>query len=233
VTAGITAGALGVAGLCFTPVLGSREGHAHDVQDHGHEAAAGETDSGQAAGGTGHGHGGAGTGVAEPPPTAQQQAAADRLVTDTRAAVARFADIDQAVAAGYRPITPPGERIVHYGNPSYILDREVLNPQRVESLVYARTGRGVVLLGAMYMMPPGEKGPQIGGSLTHWHAHDDLCIDVTQLAQVARQVDGSCPAGSSVQLTPEMLHVWSVEYPGGPFAELTPLAAVQVLLSLH
>jgi hypothetical protein len=224
--------AMAVAGLSFTPIVGVTEGHeshtahgaTHDAATHGaaaHDGAAPDAASG-------HDHGGTDT----TPPTAAQRAAADRLIADTRAAVARFADLNAVVAAGYRPITPTDERIVHYGNRAYMLDRDVLDPQRVESLVYARTSDGMVLLGAMYMMPPGEKGPEIGGSLTHWHVHDDLCIDEARLAQVARLANGSCPPGSSVQVTPEMLHVWSIDYPTGPFGELTPSAEAQVLRTL-
>ena len=40
-------------------------------------------------------------------------------------------------------------------------------------------------------------GPAVGGCLTHWHAH---------------------PNGDGNQ-SPEMLHVWTVDMPGGHFTE--------------
>lgn len=228
----VGAAVLGLAAVAAVPALSTSrgDGHGHDRRAAAAvEAAGGETAAAVTAG---HGHGQSGGGD-EAAPTPAQRAAADALIADTRAAVARFADLDDAVAAGYRPITPTGERIVHYGKPAYMLDGNVLDHQRVESLVYARSSRGPVLLGAMYMMPPGQKGPEVGGSLTRWHAHHDLCIDEAQLAQVARRPDGSCPPGSAVRVTPEMLHVWTVDYPTGPFGELTPLDALQVLLALE
>jgi hypothetical protein len=236
-TAGAASIALGLAAVAVTPVLtGSPGGHGHDRhRDHDRAEAAAESTGAAtpAPPARAHGHDIGDRPPAEAAPTPAQQAAADSLVATPGTAVARFADLDAAVAAGYRPITPPGQRIVHYGHPSYMLDARVLDPHHVESLVYARTSRGPVLLGAMYMMPPGAKGPQVAGSLTHWHAHDDLCIDEAQLAQVARLADGSCPPGSAVRVTPEMLHVWSIDYPTGPFGELTPLDALQVLVALE
>jgi hypothetical protein len=228
---GVSAAVLGLATVAVAPGLHSAPGEGHG---HGRTA---ETAAATATGGPvvdavhGHGEGGGDT-AGESAPNLAQRAAADALVAGTRAALVRFGELDDAVAAGYRPITPENERIVHYGNPAYILDGAVLDHQRVESLVYARTARGPVLLGAMYMAPLGGKGPRVGGPLTQWHIHDDLCIDAARLAQVTRRPDGSCPPGSAVWATPEMLHVWSVDYPTGPFGELTPLHALQVLAAL-
>jgi len=103
---------------------------------------------------------------------------------------------------------------------------------RVESLVYAfPPGHEPLLLGAMYMMEKvGDLGPLIGGSLTHWHAHDDLCIDPVREINVARQPNGSCPPGSAVTVTPEMLHVWVIDYPAGPFGELDAAGAREAIL---
>ncbi|MDP9388426.1 MAG: hypothetical protein M3Q48_11100, partial [Actinomycetota bacterium] len=174
-------------------------------------------------------HGGAEEGS---PVTPEQEATAATLLTETRQALARYADVEAAVADGYRPITPPDDVLVHYGKVPYLLDGRTLDPARVESLVYARTGAGTTLLGGMYMMPPGEPGPQVGGSLTRWHAHDDLCIDMAKVMVVRRNGDGTCPAGSSVTLTPEMLHVWVVDYAGGPFGELDAAHVRQAILAL-
>jgi hypothetical protein len=85
-----------------------------------------------------------------------------------------------------------------------------------------------VLIGAMYMMPRrGEPGPQIGGPLTVWHQHSNLCFDnVTGMAVAfvhsgffdGSDKSGSCPRGSTNKTTPQMLHVWLIDNPGGPFA---------------
>jgi hypothetical protein len=176
----------------------------------------------------GHDHGPAPGG----PLTPAQQAAADKLVADTKAGLARYASLDAAIADGYTELTPPGRPIVHYANHDYMHDGRILDPERVESLVYAfPPGHAPVLLGAMYMMEKaGGPGPLIGGSLTQWHVHDNLCIDPVREINVARQPNGSCPPGSAVIVTPEMLHVWVIDYPTGPFGELDAPGAQAAIL---
>ena len=51
-------------------------------------------------------------------PTAAQQRDAVTLVDRTVAAVAPFKSLAVAKAAGYVPLTPTGQKIVHYINPS-------------------------------------------------------------------------------------------------------------------
>lgn len=220
---------VGVAGGAVSSVPGASThaglAHRHGAADHASAASAAAPSAPAAAGG----HHGAREETAVTP---AQQAAADRLLAETRQALARYADVERAVADRYRPITPPDEVLVHYGKVPYLLDGAILAPGRVESLVYARTGAGTRLLGAMYMMPPGVPGLRVGGNLTRWHAHDDLCVDMAQVMVVRRNADGTCPAGSAVTLTPEMLHVWLVDYPGGPFGELDAAHVRQALLAL-
>ena len=187
--------------------------------EHGHDAVP-EVAAAPVAGATSapaHGHP-----VDTTPPTAAQRAAADRLLTSTRAAlVPRFSLLADAEAAGYRVIHDAGGRLLHYGHPGYMADDRVLDPQRVESLVYVvLPNGGSLLVGGMYMAPRGEPGPRIGGSLTQWHNHTDLCLDGARGLAITPNADGSCPPGSAVGTTGEMLHVWTVDYPNGPFAEL-------------
>lgn len=141
------------------------------------------------------------------PPTPQQQEAADKLAAETKAGVAKYLDPAAAEAEGYQPSSPSWRPVTHYINPAYQRDGEILDPSRPESLVYANTSKGPVLLGAMYLMPePGTLGPRIGGCLTQWHPHS---------------LWG--------QETPEMMHVWTADVPGGPFSELRPRKFVQSL----
>ncbi len=140
-------------------------------------------------------------------PTPQQQEAADRLAADTKVGVAKYVDPSVAEAEGYQPSSPSWRPITHYLNPTYQRDGEILDPSRPESLVYANTSKGPVLLGAMYLMPePSAPGPQIGGCLTQWHAHSLWGWE-----------------------TPEMMHVWTADVSGGPFSELRPRTFVQSL----
>ncbi len=174
----------------------------------------------------GHSHsGGAPTTAA---PTAAQLEAAAKLLQDTRAAVARYADLNAAIAAGYTPMEPPDIQIVHYVNRAYMTDAYVLDPQHIQSLIYFNGKQGPVLIGAMYIMPRrGEDGPQVGGSLTVWHQHSNICFDDITGVAVAflhsglfdnNDKSGACPRGSSATRTPQMLHVWLIDNPDGPFA---------------
>jgi hypothetical protein len=172
--------------------------------------------------------------------TAQELEAASRLLTETRAAVAKYADQSAAIADGYQPGTPPALPIVHFLNGLYLGDGLILQPERVESLIYWNSDRGPVLVGAMYIMPDGMAGPQIGGPLTKWHHHEDLCFEdstgmvVAMTGEGAEVVPGllrsrTCPKGSRLRVTADMLHVWIVDNPKGPFDTDMDLAALRAL----
>ncbi len=150
-------------------------------------------------------------------PTGAQTEAAMQLVQTTSSAVAQFKDINVAEADGYVPITDPRYPVVHYLKASYMQGRYVLDPNHVQSLVYAFTPYGPVLVAAMYLMPSvGDEGPMPGGCLTQWHAHTNLCTGGPSGTISGFQTAGGCPAGENPLLTPEMLHVWQVPVPGGP-----------------
>ena len=161
-------------------------------------------------------------------PTSAELAAATRLMNETRAAVVKYRDIKVALAAGYVPMELPNQEIVHYVNPSYMVDVDVLDPQHVQSLIYYNGKQGSELIGAMYIMPRrGMDGPQIGGPLTVWHQHSNICFDNTTGEAVAfahsgffdnNEKSGACPRGSTNKTTPLMLHVWVIDNPDGPFA---------------
>jgi hypothetical protein len=161
-------------------------------------------------------------------PTAAELQAATKLMLDTRAAVTKFASLGVAVAGGYKPMEPPNGEIVHYVNPSYMVDADILDPNHVQSLIYYNGAHGPVLIGAMYIMPSrAVDGPDIGGPLTVWHQHSNICFDnATGIAVAFVHSDtfdstdksGSCPRGSTLKLTPQMLHVWLIDNPDGPFA---------------
>ncbi len=173
---------------------------------------------------SGHGHGAvpgptvvmdiraAGTGEA----SSAEQAAADRFYAATKAAVARFADPAMARAAGYRLDGLAGVDF-HAVNSAYEGDGLVLDPARPEMLVYAASRRGPILLGAAFVMPGlHESGPAVGGPLTTWHAHEDVCLSILPPGlSGALSPLGDCPVGSlTLPMTAEMLHVWVA--PGAP-----------------
>jgi len=169
----------------------------------------------------GHSHGK--TVLAEPAPTNAQKSSAAQLVEDTRAGIARFSDISVALADGYRPTTPPKAPTVHYVNPKYA-HSGVVDPEHPQALVYANTPGGPLLLGAMFMTPKANQlPPDIGGSITEWHTHSNLCfLPIGLVLDGLESPFGTCPVGSINGPTPAMLHVWTVPNPAGPFADLTP-----------
>ena len=146
------------------------------------------------------------------PATIVQQAAADKLYADTRATLAQYGDPARAAHDGYRTDGLSGTAF-HADNAGYISDARILDPTRPETLVYAQTPSGPVLLGAMYQMPDvGVAGPAVGGPLTVWHAHEQVCLGLLppSIAGLTSPY-GLCPAGSlTVSRTNEMLHVWTV-----------------------
>jgi hypothetical protein len=64
-------------------------------------------------------------------------------------------------------------------------------------------------------------GPQVGGSLTRWHAHLTVCDGGRPtIAGIGVQLRGTCnPSTWTDRYTEQMLHVWVVPYPGGPFPD--------------
>jgi len=156
-------------------------------------------------------------------PSASQKRAAVALVAASWKSARRFQSLAAAKAAGYRPITPSGLPVVHYLNVSYYLDSAMngraLDTAKPQSLVYANTPKGAVLVAAMYITTPGGATPQPGGCLTQWHVHTNLCLSrgfgVVALVTAAHP---SCPPGSRNRVTPPMMHIWFVPVPGGPTA---------------
>ena len=68
---------------------------------------------------------------------AAEQAAANTLVAQTTAAVAKYASLSAATAAGYVPATNPNGYEVHYANWQIVRSGDVLDPAGHEADVYA------------------------------------------------------------------------------------------------
>ena len=134
-------------------------------------------------------------------PTAAQQRAAVTLVDTSWQDAKKYQSLAAAKAVGYVPITPVGLPVVHYMNKAFyratVTGGPVLNPAEPQSLVYANTPRGAVLVAEMYITSPGGPTPQPGGCLTQWHVHTNLCV--TRSLSVVGALDqgnSTCPAGS-------------------------------------
>jgi hypothetical protein len=161
-------------------------------------------------------------------PTAAQVQAAANLITQTDASLVRFEDVNNAIAAGYtdRLATNGEEHLLYAGSdPAY----QGLNPQDPSSLVYAVNvkGHAPILLGAMYLMPDGVNGPQVGGGLTRWHSHLKVCQGgEVVIAGFGVELGGQCDASTwTDKYTTQMLHVWVAPYPGGVFSDDLSTAA--------
>ena len=120
----------------------------------------------------------------------------------------------QAVArAGYRIRTASrkaGDRSVRYlhaERPQEPRGRVILNPLRPKAIIYASApGRKLILVGAMWTMRLGERGPTPGGPITRWHSHL-ICSDGKHRG-TKPPGSGRCPPGTRLRQGTEMMHVW-------------------------
>jgi hypothetical protein len=163
-------------------------------------------------------------------PTREQQEAADGLIERGERAVQKhgWEDFQKAVADGFKSHPNDGR---HYFNAKYVFDDRVLDPERPEFLMYYDTPQGKRLVGFMfYVAEPTDRGPQIGGPLTVWHYH--LFPKAVCMLGMLRGPDrrgqgllpgaeaderGRCAWGIPFHRGPEMLHLWLIRHPLGPF----------------
>jgi hypothetical protein len=166
--------------------------------------------------------------------TPQEQARAENLVAITIIRLPQFADPAAAEAEGYHSIHDGLTGFEHYINWSYMNDQYTLDPDHPESLVYQVTGNTKKLVSAMFMLAPTVKladVPDIGGKLTQWHIHDNLCFTADPVAPVVAGVTssgGTCPAPLVHLASAPMIHVWIVPHKCGPFAALEGVGAGQI-----
>lgn len=159
-------------------------------------------------------------------PTDEERARAADLVQKTRAAAEKngWFDYERASAAGFALL--PGLDHLHFGKKEFLADGRVLDPERPEFLMFYDTPEGKRLTGVMFLeATPEGHGPQVGGPLTVWHYHTwppQCQVDGTSIAPPRE--DGTCERGVLSPRSPEMLHVWFVEHPEGPFATEMQLA---------
>jgi hypothetical protein len=121
---------------------------------------------------------------------------------------------------------------------SLVDDGYILDSKRPESLVYEVQPSGAKkLAAAMYTLPFGSTFadvPDVGGKLTQWHVHNDICLRDNPNDPLQKTVsslvsaDGECPAGTTKAGAVPMLHVWIVKNACGPFAALEGVAGGQV-----
>lgn len=160
--------------------------------------------------------------VEERLPTDHEVAEAQEFYEATLAALAKYEDLDVAAADGYRVDGLYGTDF-HADNPAHLADDRIFDPARPETLVYADSPSGAVLLGAMFQMSEiGKAGPAVGGPLTVWHAHNHVCLSVLPLGLAGLSDPfGLCPAGTvTIPFTNEMIHVWVLPGLDEPFGDI-------------
>jgi hypothetical protein len=170
----------------------------------------------------------------EPGVTPVQLQRAESLIATTMSGLRRFQTPAQAYAAGYRSIGDAVTGDEHYVNWSYANDGHILDPARPESVVYEVKNGKQTAVAAMYGLPFGSSFadvPDVGGALTQWHVHRDLCLTSSGTQRFVTGIttqDGTCPPGTSKLGDTPMLHVWTIPNPCGPFAALEGIGAGQV-----
>lgn len=162
--------------------------------------------------------------------TLKQQAAAENLIAITLLRLPQFSDASKLEAQGFKSIGDGFSGFEHYLNADYMSDGKILDPDRPESLVYDTTQTPKKLVSAMYMLNPGDTlddVPELGGRLTQWHIHDNLCFADGKVVGLINPGQ-PCPPGSSIGAAVPMIHVWIEAHRCGPFAALEGVAAGSV-----
>lgn len=167
----------------------------------------------------------------------EEQRRAERLIFITREVLPKFATPEIAMQNGFTSIGDAATGVEHYINWNYINDEYELNPLYPESLVFAVEPDGSRrLVSAMYMLGDEytlDTVPNVGGVLTQWHIHDNLCFDRDPMVHGSTRVvgvtssDGPCRIGIKLRPNP-MLHVWLEPQACGPFTALEGIGAGQV-----
>ena len=210
--------------------------HAHGATGHTHGATGGS-------GGAGHTH----TAAVVPPKeydpnkpidlggvrgvTPEQQARAENLIAITLLRLPQWKDPAYAEAHGFHSIGDGFTGDEHFINQAFFDDGRILDPDHPESLVYDTRSGKRVLESAMFMMAPGDSFadiPDIGGPLTQWHIHDNLCFTTAGTVAGLTNADGGCNAPLVKGPATPMIHVWIRKNPCGPFAALEGVGAGQV-----
>jgi hypothetical protein len=119
------------------------------------------------------------------PATAADTARALDLARRLREAIAVYADIEAAEAAGYRMrpdmMAAGGKALVHMGNPRLARSRDAaFDPGKPQSLLYRRQDDGrLTIAGAMFTAPAtatlDELDARVPLGLARWHRHVNVC----------------------------------------------------------
>jgi hypothetical protein len=155
----------------------------------------------------------------------QQQAADDFVKRCFDAAIAKgWFDREKGLADGFRT---KGSDERHHRNDDYVVDGVQLDPERPEYLMYypdpEQPGE-FALTGLMFLADaPQARGTQFAGPLAIWHYHvytNARCWARGGLLSTGMfDRNGGCITGGvPIHRSPEMVHVWLIDHPRGPFS---------------
>jgi hypothetical protein len=107
---------------------------------------------------------------------------AQAIVAAAKRVLVRYADVNTALADGYKPFHPSGKmgEEVHYSNYRLgRLERQHIDYDHPGSLLYKRTPQGMEVVGVMYTAPQDATPEQLNAvaplSVATWHRHVDFC----------------------------------------------------------
>ncbi|MGH7926028.1 MAG: hypothetical protein ACREQH_15710 [Candidatus Binatus sp.] len=143
----------------------------------------------------------------------------EQIIATMRAKLSKYQDYKVALADGYVPyMESVPQDVYHFANRSatvaeYMGDFDLARPG---SLLYEKkTFGGYKLVGAMYDAPASDTPDQLGAliplSLSHWHAHTNICLPngITE----ADVVDGNVGNTAGNTMRPDISS--AVDAPGG------------------
>ena len=134
----------------------------------------------------------------------------EEIIATMRRVLVRYQDSDAAVAAGYIPYMPTvPQDVYHFANRALSADEYLgdVSIERPGALLFERkTFGGYKLVGAMYSAPANYTVDQLDAiiplSLTHWHAHTNICLPAGVTEQDVMNGDLRGHLAASIHNTP-------------------------------
>lgn len=199
-------------------VASQASGDTTAAAEHSHPAAAPAASTGAAEDPMGEGN--AHTHGTEVPATAEQMIAAGQFAESVKVKTAKYADVRDAMAAGYIQITQDLPGIAaHFIRLDYQHDGHQLDADYPEVLLYTKRLTGSwQLVGAMFLAETqSETPPSYFGPLDVWHRHENLCFLAGSQVRTATGAS-DCKNGLFVAATAYQMHVWVVPSATGVFS---------------
>lgn len=143
--------------------------------------------------------------------TPRQRRAAQDLLAEARRAVTAWPTLAKAQAAGYvtRTALSRNRGAIHYfhAERGERHGKRLLDARYPKALIYANVpGRPLTIVGVMFSVKRGERGPTAGGPITRWHSHL-VCASGRRHGEEPPS-GGSCPRGTRLRQGSEMMHLW-------------------------